>query len=412
MATESVAVEIKSWMLPTVQKKVDALNRRADKLGLPRVRVDASKPGVLHHSIDCGCCGGLRSEEVVLVTAVGENVRVDGWDLVGVLDHGVGDKPVLRVAPERILPPEYYEAGPNCDHCGTSRRRRDTFVLARHLETGERVEYRQIGRTCLGDYLGENTAQAIVARAAWLGSLNGVLERAEKPDPDSPRQREEWRYDLEGFLAFTARDIAEFGWTSRTEAKDRVDKTATADSVLSAIASTEMRKKAARGITEEMLVEAKHAVEWAASVTVPEGNDYLHNVRVIAEAGWTNWRNAGYAASILTAYRRQLDRLAEREAERSGSNGEHFGEIGKRARSVAVRVLSLREIDGHYGPTTITKMRTPEGHDLTWFASGCRYELPFGNEPGGEFVVDMTVKDHGQHEGRPETRVNRVRVVA
>jgi hypothetical protein len=350
------------------------------------------------HEVNCYCCGGLRTDSWTPVTVTGEAVRINGWQLMAVLDHGVGERPVIRGVPGTELPERYRDAKPVCDHCGHDRRRKDTFVLEKD------GEHRQVGRTCLGDYLGENTAQSIVAYAAWIGQVGKAMLFAGEPNEE--RGGEEARWDLVGFLIYTAAEIKANGWVSRSQAEDDIGAVSTADCVLIALRMRDHREEAKQLITEEMMSEANAAVAWAEGLEAD--NDYLHNIQVLAEAGWTNSRNAGFAASILTAYRRQVEREVKvrLEAGRSADAG-YFGEPGKRVRNIMVTVASLREIAGNYGPTTIVGMKTKEGHNLKWFASGCP-----NLDRGESYFVDLTVKDHGDYQGVPETRVNRVRVLS
>lgn len=399
---ETMKESVATWKVPDVERKIDTLNRRAKKLGLPGVTMERGEEFMADHEVNCYCCGGLRTDSWTPVTVSGEAVRIDGWQLVAVLDHGVGEKPIIRGVPGAELPERYRDARPVCDHCKHERRRKDTFILEKY------GEYRQVGRTCLGDYLGENTAQSIVAYAAWISQVGRMMDKWREPDdPYGPRGREEARWDLGGFLQYTAIEIRENGWVSRTQVKnENIEGLATADCVLTTLFKREYREEAERQLTDEMRKEAEAAMAWAEGIEAD--NDYLHNIQVLAEAGWTNARNAGFAASILPAYRRQVEQEVKvrLEAEHSADVG-YFGEPGKRVRSVVVTVASLREIAGNYGPTTIVGMRTREGHNLKWFASGCP-----NLDRGESYFVDLTVKDHGDYQGVPETRVNRVRVLS
>ena len=396
---KTMTEDVATWKVADVERKIDALNRRARKLGLPGVTMEKGEEFEATHELGCDCCDGLRADSWTPVTVSGEAVRIDGWQLVAVLDHGVGEKSIIRGVPGTELPERYRDAKPVCGHCGYVRRRTDTFILEKD------GEYKQVGRTCLGDYLGGNTAQAIVAYAAWISQIGKVLLFGSEPNEE--RGREEARWDLVGFLTYTAAEIKANGWISRSQVKDEnIEGLATADCVLTTLFSRTYREGAERQITVEMNCEAEVAVNWAAEVEAD--NDYLHNIRVLAEAGWTNSRNAGYAASILPAYRREVEREIKNrlEVERSVDVG-HFGEPGERVRGVVVMVASLREIAGNYGPTTIVGMRTKEGHNLKWFASGCP-----NIDRGESYRVDLTVKDHGSYQGVFETRVNRVTVLS
>lgn len=397
---EKMKEDVATWKVPDVERKIDALNRRARKLGLPGVTIEKGEEFTADHEVNCHCCGGLRTDSWTPVTVSGEAVWIDGWQLVAVLDHGVAEKPIVRGMPGAELPERYRDAKPDCDHCGYDRRRKDTFVLEKD------GEFKQVGRTCLGDYLGENTAQAIVAYAAWISQVGRAIFDS-GIQPSEERGREEVRWDLVGFLTYTAAEIKENGWVSRSQVKDEaVEGLSTADCILTTLFSKTYREELKRQLTDEMRKEAEAAVTWAA--TVEADNDYLHNIKVLAEAGWTNTRNAGFAASILPAHRRTMDREAEARlaAEQSAKAG-FFGEIGKRVRDIVVTVASLREISGNYGPTTIVGMRTSEGHDLKWFASGCP-----NLDREESYHVDLTVKGHEVYQGAMQTRVNRVRVLS
>ena len=396
---KTMTEDVATWKVQDVERKIDALNRRAKKLGLPGVTMEKGEESLVRHELDCPCCGGLRADSWTPVTVSGEAVRIDGWQLVAVLDHGVGEKPIVRGMPGAELPERYRDAKPICDHCGHDRRRKDTFVLEKD------GEHTQVGRTCLGDYLGENTAQAIVAYATWISQIGKAMLFGREPNEE--RSGEEARWDLVGFLIFTAAEIKANGWVSMGQAKDDIGAVPTADCVLTALRMRDHREEAKRLITEEMMSEAAAAAAWAAEVE-PD-NDYLHNIRVLAEAGWTNSRNAGYAASILPAYRREVEREIKTrlEVECSADVG-YFGEPGERVRGVVVMVASLREISRNYNRSmTIVGMRTREGHNLKWFASGCP-----NLDRGESYLVDMTVKGHEVYQGVLETRVNRVTVLS
>ena len=78
-------------------------------------------------------------------------IKIEGWEFIARIDHSQELGNVVRVLPGKFLPEMYRNTSHLlCQHCGVQRYRRDTFVL-RCIETNE---YKQVGSTCLKDFLG------------------------------------------------------------------------------------------------------------------------------------------------------------------------------------------------------------------------------------------------------------------
>lgn len=134
--------------LPALMERIAKVNRRVARLashGVKPIEVEAGKPyGV---KVPCPrCSGGLEAcptchgrplPDRVYVDVELKNPeppRVNGWEFVAALTHIEGVGAVLRVVPgAQVAEGElkrYRDASPNnCDHCGTMRRRNDTYIL-------------------------------------------------------------------------------------------------------------------------------------------------------------------------------------------------------------------------------------------------------------------------------------------
>lgn len=394
--------EVPSWKMGAVRKKVDALNKKAERFGIPTATIEVGETFSVLHQPTCECCAGTRADQFTTVGLIGgdEVVRAeDGWALVAVIDHSFGE-PIVKAVwkdahPDTEIPERYRNAEPVCDHCGAVRNRKDTFLLEKD------GDHKQVGRTCLRDYLGDRTAQFILAYAQWVDDMADAFEM----ECRGLHEHGETTWELVAFLAYTAVEIEQHGWMSRTEARDK-SLVSTADMVISTVSSTEERRDSDRLITDALRAEAVAAVDWAANME--PGNDYLVSIHALAKIGCTNQKNAGFAASILTAYRREQEREVARKVETEQDAG-HFGEVGKRTKKISVTLMSQRDIEGQYGTTRIYKLRTDDGHNLVWFASKVlRREDCRAIEIGARLSVDLTVKGHGDFRGVSETRVNRV----
>jgi hypothetical protein len=302
------------------------------------------------------------------------------------------------------LPHKFRTATPdNCDHCHTTRRRNNTFVV-RHEETGE---WRQVGRQCLKDFLGYHKDPGALARyAAVLLELDTVIREESEGDYGANGYL---AWDLGEFLAYTVESIKAGGWVSRTMACESYDNTmATADAVLGWLSvrhkpgTREYRAYQLPKPNEETWAEVKAAQEWMAEQDGAD-NDYIHNCQVIQELGCVNYRTAGYAASIMSSYWRAKERDLRRQTLKAEGT-DYVGTVGKRE-DMRLTVLGCHTFEGYYGMTYLYRFATPEGNPVVWFASSEQDLVQ-----GASYKVKATVKKHEEYKGKPQTSVNRLTV--
>jgi len=133
-------------------------------------------------------------------------------------------------------------------------------------------------------------------------------------------------------------------------------------------------------------------------------SDYEHNLLVAISADWVGSKQIGFAASVIGFVQRHEARQAERaarEAAAAANPSAHVGTVGERIDRVVTVVTAILR-DGIYGATTLVKLITEDGDNLTWWASGER-KLAVG----AKFIATFTVKKHGEYQGRKETTISR-----
>jgi hypothetical protein len=217
-----------------------------------------------------------------------------------------------------------------------------------------------------------------------------------------PRGQSIDEYGLESFLTLTALVIRCTGWTSRGKAREDMTKYATVNTVTDLIHSHEdwadFVKRYGR-TTDSDRTRALNAIEWAAAIPADDSNDYLRNIGVIARLGSIRGRFAGYAASIIIAHDKALERVRE-AADRPVSN--HFGEIKKRY-DLVLSVLGVSELEGYMGGTSyFYRMRDADGNMFVWFSS-----TNGSMKPGSTYNVRGTVKEHMNYKGTDQTKLTR-----
>lgn len=155
------------------------------------------------------------------------------------------------------------------------------------------------------------------------------------------------------------------------------------------------------------------AIKWAVALE-PNGNDYLHNLHVIASVGCLDYKGAGLAASMLAAFdnatqrdtkRAEIDRMLKPAAERG-----FVGIVGERM-TIKLRLLyPPRAIETAFGASHIHTLADETGNSLVWFASSA----PDFLRVGATVECLATIKAHDVYtprDGKPafkQTAINRV----
>lgn len=352
----------------------------------------------------------------VPLTIQGETPKYAGWRFLATLQHLEGEN-IVRVVPGEELPHTYRNRGACCDHCNYNRRRNDTYVLCH--DDGRTI---QVGSSCIRDFLGSEAACNIAAAAELLSQAGSVAS-------------EEYGsigfvsdYLTQSFLPIVSWLVREYGWLSRTSARDRCSEDKpTADIAWAFITDKVLCSKAGCEPTEEDKALSVAAEKWAENLTDEEvdssSSDYLHNVRAAARTGLVSYRTAGLIASIITAYQRHLGNLRLKEMASAsthiGTVGDKvsFGlapKVGKRGqvlksapKCVSESPLVLERVAGYdtmYGYTTVLTFRTKEGACVVWKASST--EVSRG-DVGKEYTLIGTIKEHGEYKGQKQTLVTR-----
>jgi hypothetical protein len=146
---------IAAWDLRRVRRAIEALSKRGRRLGTGPIELRELE----------------RRAGEVLVELSGEPPRLEGWEVVGRLDHVDGGPGRVSFAGQRLDRGAWLGAEPWCEHCGLLRRRTVTYLVR---DGGGEV--RQIGSSCLRDYTGRDLARAL-RQAELLERARVVLER-------------------------------------------------------------------------------------------------------------------------------------------------------------------------------------------------------------------------------------------
>ena len=322
------------------------------------------------------------------VLIVGEAPRLKGWSFVARIEH-VGTVNLVHTYPGAVgIPQAYWTAAPNCDHCKHNRLRKDTFIVV-----NEAGEFKQVGSSCIKDFLGHDLPSGFIA---WISALandpDDWMDKMPRPEPE---------YDLVSVIGKTLAVIRECGWRSSSKTYDEGG-VATKDIVDYQLNCQHDQKEHIQTTTEDR-DKAVLVIKWACEI-VPDENNYMMNLKALAENGFTTHKGYGLTCSMPIAYDKAMDIERERK-ERASIDRKHVGEIKVRS-DFTLTLIRIRYVEGMYGTTAIHAFEDQDRNYLTWFASN-------GSDmkEGGIYKVKATVKNHDSYKDTPQTIVNRVKVI-
>ena len=361
-----------------------------------------------------------------LIRIHGGRPKLAGWQFVAMVEHTEAGN-ILRTVPgfpEQALPLRFRKATQDCDHCRTNRNRTDTYVV-RH----EDGRFNQIGRDCLKDFLGHADPHFVAQMAEILSQVVEMYGDADE-DEGFGGSRGERYFPLLQILVVAATMIRLKGFTSKKNA-EIYQKESTSSLVMQLVAPTKADLQDHRWMkwAEQFVaipadsVTAEATMTWAQSLPEDVNNDYLWNVRVVANLEGIRWKQTGIAVAMVSSYQRELDKQLQREradARPSGfaglANCTHINcqcghgpadekEQKKRKMLETTAVLEgLQVWEGTFGTTHFHRFVDQEGNILTWKAS-----RDFGFEQGHTYVIRGKVMDHEVYRGKNHTMIDGIK---
>lgn len=319
-----------------------------------------------------------HGEKIMEVFVACPEPKLEGWEFVARIDHAHEVGNIVRTTGLRDLPEEYREGGPVCVHCGHKRLRRDTFIVYKDGEG-----FKQVGSSCLKDFLGHGDADRIAKLAELLANIHSFMHGSYEFE-DGVGLVNRSTVLTESYLRHVAQRVITHGFISKKQAYE-TGRESTAETAL-------MEHYRHAPISMEARDLARDALAWAENLDETEEqplNDYLHNAWVVANAPVIEPRSTGIAASIVGVYYRNQQPKA--------LPSKHLGTVGQKL-EIDVEVLDTRLLDSG---STLVSMRDQAGNTLKWFASG---KAP---SKGTQARIQATVKAHNTFRGRDETILTR-----
>lgn len=354
-----------------------------DLQAVPATRTYAPAPGALSvtvHGFD--------------VTITGEPPRFADWQLLAAIDK-VGDGAVIRYLPgvEQDIPNNAVRPG-ECDHCRT-RRPRTSVLLVEHETTGER---RQVGSSCLKDFLGWSTYPVFITTDELCDELAPI--RSSRPVGD---------LDLESILTYSWAVVAKHGWTPARAAADA--RTATRDLVSTVIhggrGSNELLDSIQPHLDEGHRMAPVIIDTLTTAFTDPTG--YEANLAAIMKAGRVEPRHLGLAVSAVPAYLHITQPQATAEGKTGRDVVGYAGEVGEKV-TLTGTIKQLFHVDGFTWHSPSRRMLIVDcGTSVAKMITGASWA--YDVERGYHITITGTVRKHEDWHGTPQTVIVRPKLI-
>lgn len=335
---------------------------------------------------------------------------VNGWRFVASVEH-TGNGNIIRKNSDDVdIPTRYYEGEPICEHCNSKRRRKDTYIVY----NDDTEEFKMVGSSCLADFTGGLSAEAV---AQYIALFDTLIEG----DAPTPGFHSHPYYHIEDVLLHAKKFVNDLGYRSSAYSDEYSD--STKDIVIESFLVAngggdkflrEKLKKHFDKYPEAYDTEANKqfvadAIEYIKSIEDEGNNDYIHNLKVIVNSEFVDFRNFGYAVSIIPFYQRHLNNIAyerrvKAQAEEEARNSEFVGNEKDRVTINNPVVTYITGWETMYGYTQRYKIVDESGNVFMWDSStGIDDEKDISNIVG-------TVKKHDEFRGVKQTWLTRCRV--
>lgn len=362
-----------------VKQRLEKLNKRALKLNLPPIAIKEIERKVEtkkkpDRQLDpTGELGEYRDYDVEMVyfTIKGVVPKINGWRFIARIMHispeGVQmAQNIIKAVPGEEVPEQYRKAAPDCEHCGSNRRRNDTFVL----QNEQTRQYKQVGRNCLADFLRSEDPLDYVRLVDEEGSLMQFINADEEDEYGFGGGKYVQGMNIKTFVMWAMAASRKFGWVSRRKAQEEM-RSATVDLLWNALFGKSSQDAKIRNEIKAVIKAtdkdiAEKSVEWARNLKDDPNqqlNDYLWNLSAACSNEMVLGSTSGIVASLPVAYEKMV--LSKETSQNAVPIPYKVGDKIEKD----LTVMKKRSIESMYGVSILHTMQDDDGIIYKWFAS-------------------------------------------
>ena len=400
-----VTMRLSDEYFDTLNDQIRKFNKKAVKIGFPPVVVEIGERKLEKKYEYSEVIGQQWWGQMWYLTEVSieypYEVKISGWQFVAKMEAVERGTIVSHVPGCDVeLPGEFRDHSFYCDHCKTDRFRSAVFVLV-----NESGEFKQVGSTCLKDFLGHKNPAEILSYIGGLQHLSRVVAGIQAGDDDIFDQygaiggRSPEYLDTEFYLSHVIAVAEAKGFVTRSQSNG---KTPTSEWARDNIRDVAARKRGRFGapvwidVTDKHVEEAAAMLEWGRDhyqklMDAGKATDYDGNMDILLEGENFDAKYTGYVASLYLTYKKHLETLQHWD--------EHYlWNVGDKLAEMTGRVVSVVPVNSYYGVCYLTKFNIQD-HIVVSFVGK---EL----EQGKEYTFkDIEVLTHEEYYQEHQTKV-------
>ena len=331
---------------------------------------------------------------------------IDNWELIASLEHTKEGNIIHSVRDDIDIPERYYNVAPYCEHCNTKRYRKNSFII-RNIKTNE---FKQVGKTCLNDFIGNINAE-------WLASFYAMFNKlAEFEAPQGGYSNNERYFPVIDLLTYTVAVTNIYGYC-KSGTNNATGETVKDFYIVNECGGypfgneriKEKMQSVNFKVTEEDTAIAKKIIAYVNSIE--DGNNYIHNIKTLCASDMVAYKNVNLLVSAITCYNRDLERKAKEDArKKEAGKSNHIGNIKDR---LTINIASWKCLtswcncyDGYNETTTfLYQFIDNDGNIFTW-----RTQKYF-DEDATLREITGTVKAHNVFRDIKQTELTRCKVI-
>lgn len=336
---------------------------------------------------------GPRLARYILVRAEGIAI-CNGWQFVATLEHTTEGNIIRGVAGIEV-PERFYDCPAVCEHCGTNRARKNTYII-QNTETGE---FKQVGRQCLKEYTHGMDA-------GFVAGCFEAMDLLKEGDAPRPGCQGETYYDRDMMLRCAAEAVRAYGYVKcghpnatrgvaeRFYLCDQYSESLPPD--FTTDTRREMKDSDIQIHSDRARSDVADALAWLDTQKATGG--YIHNLKTVMAMEYTSEGNLNLLVSLFGAWEKAKHDEAEKKAH------QWVGEIGKRIEFRIMDYQILGTWQTFYGSKSLYKIFDEEGNIFLWRSATGLYQGDIG------CVCRATLTDHTEYKGIRENVVTRCMV--
>lgn len=288
----------------------------------------------------------------------------------------------------------------NCEHCDLPRNRNQTFLL----ENTETQEQKQVGSSCIDDFLGHDSLK----KALWFFELDDILHHNHLNDyVNNVFLSSSGQYPIptELVVAMASLQIDAEGFVSRGDSNN-MDVPSTSDRVRNAFSNpTDMHKSLIDAYVNDQphkqLDKAREVREFYLSLD-SSGKQFIQSAKTLLASDFVNLRqgsNIGVLSFLPEGHRKEL----AKKTEIANTLNEHFGAEKQRG-ALKLKAVNIYENYLAKFPYALYTLKDDDGRTFTWKTSSALDAF----DKGKTYTMKASIKDHDVYKGVKQTVLTRV----